>query len=340
MDDLGFELFREDRGALDDVLPASAAPVARRRPGPAARTPAKRVQAGRPRTRSESPAGAEVPETSAPRAESMEALAFYQRDLGRSRLLSADEEVTLGRRVQAGDEAARNQMVECNLRLVVMMARRYVGRGLPLEDLIEEGNLGLIRAVEKFDPELGYRFSTYAAWWIRQAVERAIANQSRLIRLPVHVGKAISSCQRTARRLTQTLGRAPDEREIAAACELPVAEVRDLLAVHHEAEAVGHAADRTDGMLDESVEDPQPTDPESILMARELREQLEAGLERLEGRQREVICRRFGLRGHEPQTLEEVGVAVSLARERVRQIQLQALGRLRTVMTEETGARL
>ncbi|HSG88871.1 MAG TPA: sigma-70 family RNA polymerase sigma factor [Pseudomonadales bacterium] len=275
-----------------------------------------------------------VAEAAVGRDETPDALTAYQRDVGRTTLLTADEEIALGRRVQCGDEQARARMIESNLRLVIMMARRYANRGLPIEDLIEEGNVGLIRAVEKFDPELGYRFSTYAAWWVRQAVERALANQSRLIRLPVHVGKSIFACQRVARQLTQELGRRPSEQEVAAACDMAVEDVRDLLTVHGEAEAVGRAAERMEMSVEEAVADPAPVDPADILIGRELRERLEASLERLESRQREVICRRFGLRGHDPQTLEQVGEAVSLARERVRQIQLQALGRLRSVFGE------
>lgn len=270
-------------------------------------------------------------------ADHIDALSAYQRDVGGTSLLSASEEVELGRLVQRGDSAARARMIESNLRLVIMMARRYMNRGLPLDDLIEEGNLGLIRAVEKFDPELGYRFSTYAGWWIRQAVERALANQSRLIRLPVHVTKAISSCHRAIRVLTQQLGRTPDAAEVAAQCNMTVAEVRDLLNVHQEAEAADRAAERSEGFADEAVADPRPADPETLLLEREMRDRLEASLEGLDARQQEVICRRFGLRGHEPQTLEQVGAAVSLARERVRQIQLQALARLRTALTERVA---
>ena len=262
---------------------------------------------------------------------------LYLGKLGRRSLLTADEEIELGLRIRDGDLAARNEMIEANLRLVVMLSRRYIGRGLPMDDLIEEGNLGLIRAVEKFDPDRGCRFSTYAAWWIRQAVERGLANQARLIRLPVHVGKAVASCRRIARELTQELGREPSVVEIAGAAQRSVAEVRDLLAVDAQAEAADRAAARTDGHMDETVSSGGVDDPERVLAGRELRASLEASMDALNARQREIICRRFGLQGHEPQTLEEVGVAISLARERVRQIQLQALARLRSELEQGTA---
>ena len=261
----------------------------------------------------------------------------YLGRLGRHALLTADDEVELGRRVRRGDRAARDRMIEANLRLVVMLARRYTNRGLPLDDLIEEGNLGLIRAVEKFDPEYGCRFSTYAAWWIRQAVERALANQARLIRVPVHVGKAVAQCRRATQRLAQEYGREPTVAEVARATERDVAEVRDLLQVGERAEAADRAADRAEGHMDEAVASGAVAEPDQALLGRELRASLEASLDALNPRQREIICRRFGLRGHEPQTLEEVGSAVDLARERVRQIQLQALGRMRALV--EAGVR-
>ncbi|MDZ7825675.1 MAG: sigma-70 family RNA polymerase sigma factor [Gammaproteobacteria bacterium] len=271
----------------------------------------------------------------APPPEQLDAISAYQRDIGTTTLLTAAEEVELGRCVRRGDAAARARMIESNLRLVLMMARRYQNRGLPLEDLVEEGNLGLIRAVEKFDPELGYRFSTYAGWWIRQSLDRALANQARLIRLPVHVGKAIAACRRVERRLTQQLGRRPRAEEVAEQCGSDVDEVRDLLSLHHEARAADRAADHGEGFFDETVADPHPEDPESLLLSGEVRARLLAGLEELDERQREVLCRRFGLRGHEPQTLEQTGQAVSLARERVRQIQLRALALLRERLVAE-----
>lgn len=252
--------------------------------------------------------------------------------MARTSLLTAEQEVTLGERVQSGDMAARDRMIEANLRFVVMLARRYKGRGLPFDDLVEEGNLGLIRAVEKFDPAHGCRFSTYAAWWIRQAIERALANQARLVRLPVHVDKGVAQVRRASRRLAQQLGREPSAAEIAETLERDETEVRDLLMVAARADAADRAADRGEGMMDESVAAQAAAEPLRAVAGQELRACLEASLEALNPRQREIICRRFGLRGHEPQTLEEVGDAVSLARERVRQIQLQALGRMRALV--------
>lgn len=273
-----------------------------------------------------------------PSVEQLDAMSAYQRDIGTTSLLTAAQEVELGRRVRRGDATARARMIESNLRLVLMMARRYQNRGLPLEDLVEEGNLGLIRAVEKFDPELGYRFSTYAGWWIRQSLDRALANQARLIRLPVHVGKAIAACRRVERRLTQQLGRRPRAEEVAEQCGSDVDEVRDLLSLHYEARAADRAADHGEGFLDETVADPRPEDPESLLLSREVRARLLACIDELDERQREVLCRRFGLHGHEPQTLEQTGRAVSLARERVRQIQLKALALLRERLVPEQTA--
>jgi RNA polymerase nonessential primary-like sigma factor len=262
----------------------------------------------------------------------LDATDMYLREIGAAGLLNAQEEVDLARLVQRGDMAARSRMIECNLRLVVMLSRRYLGRGLPLADLIEEGNLGLIRAVEKFDPERGFRFSTYATWWIRQAIERGLMNQARLIRLPVHVAKAVSSCLRAAREIGQQTGRDASIPEIAEQTGRDETEVTELLALYDQAQAADHAADDGDGFFDDAVTDPTPSDPIQICMNDELRDQLDGWLDRLEERPREILCRRFGLRGYEPHTLEEVGAAISLARERVRQIQLQALSQLRSSM--------
>lgn len=261
----------------------------------------------------------------------------YFSRLRQTPLLTAEEEVALGQRIQAGDGAARARMIEANLRFVVMLARRYLGRGLPLDDLVEEGNLGLIRAVEKFDPAHGCRFSTYAGWWIRQAIERAIANQARLVRVPVHVDKSVAQVRRAARQCAQRLGREPTVRELAAHLEKPEAEIRDLLGVAARATAANRAADRSEGVVDDDVAGSVRNEPFVHLQGTELGAALESCLEALNPRQREIICRRYGLRGHEPQTLEEVGKAVSLARERVRTIQLQATARLKAML--EAGGR-
>jgi len=269
---------------------------------------------------------------------SYDATDLYLRDLGSARVLTAKEEVALARRVQAGDRAARARMIESNLRLVVMLARRYLNRGLPLADLIEEGNLGLIRAVEKFDPERGFRFSTYATWWIRQSIERGLMNQARMIRLPVHVAKAVNGCLRAARELDQaSCGEEgpPAPEDIAARTGKSVEEVRELVALHEQAVAADHASEEATAQVSSEDGSHSLQDPAELISEDQLRDRLDYWLDTLEPRPREVLCRRFGLRGHEPQTLEEVGKAVSLARERVRQIQLQALGDLRRAIGSE-----
>lgn len=271
-----------------------------------------------------------------------EAIDLYLREISAAGLLDADGERDLARRVQRGDQAARARMIECNLRLVVMLAKRYLNRGLPLADLIEEGNLGLIRAVEKFDPERGFRFSTYAAWWIRQSIERGLMNQSRLIRLPVHVAKAVQGCLRAVREaeaFAENAAAAGDPVsgstpvQVAGRTDRDVDEVRDLLALHHQTRGADYALDAGDeGFPVENVADPDDPDPATAVMREEFSSQLDGWLDVLAPKPREILCRRFGLRGHEPQTLEEVGRDISLARERVRQIQLQAMAELRKLM--------
>lgn len=271
-----------------------------------------------------------------------DAIDLYLREISAASLLDAKGERELARRVQRGDQAARARMIECNLRLVVMLAKRYLNRGLPLADLIAEGNLGLIRAVEKFDPERGFRFSTYAAWWIRQSIERGLMNQTRLIRLPAHVAKAVQGCLRAAREAEAAaqiaVAAGADvagsiSEQVAGRADRDVSEVRDLLALHHQTRGAEFALDADgEGLTVENLADPEDSDPASAAMRDEFAEQLEGWLDALAPRPREVLCRRFGLRGHEPQTLEEVGREISLARERVRQIQLKAMAELRQLM--------
>ncbi len=267
----------------------------------------------------------------------LDATQLYLNEIGFSPLLTPEEEVHFARLAQKGDPAGRKRMIESNLRLVVKIARRYVNRGLSLLDLIEEGNLGLIRAVEKFDPERGFRFSTYSTWWIRQTIERAIMNQTRTIRLPIHVVKELNVYLRAARELTQKLDHEPSAEEIANLLEKPVGEVKRMLGLNERVSSVdvslGPDSDKT--LLD-TLTDDRPTDPCELLQDDDLSQSIDQWLSDLTDKQREVVVRRFGLRGHESCTLEEVGQEIGLTRERVRQIQVEALKRLREIL-EKNG---
>jgi RNA polymerase nonessential primary-like sigma factor len=260
----------------------------------------------------------------------------YLNEIGFSPLLSAEEEVYFSRKALKGEEAARKRMIESNLRLVVKISRRYVNRGLALLDLIEEGNLGLIRAVEKFDPERGFRFSTYATWWIRQTIERAIMNQTRTIRLPIHVVKELNVYLRAARELSQKLDHEPSPQEIANLLEKPTADVEKMLGLNERVNSIdatiGANGDKT---LSDTIPDHQASDPMTLLQNSDLNNSIDGWLTELTEKQREVLCRRFGLRGHEINTLEQVGREIGLTRERVRQIQVEALKRLRDIMRAE-----
>jgi RNA polymerase nonessential primary-like sigma factor len=263
----------------------------------------------------------------------LDATQLYLNEIGFSPLLTPEEEVFFARLAQKGDPAGRKRMIESNLRLVVKIARRYVNRGLSLLDLIEEGNLGLIRAVEKFDPERGFRFSTYATWWIRQTIERAIMNQTRTIRLPIHVVKELNVYLRAARELTQKLDHEPSAEEIANLLEKPVGEVKRMLGLNERVSSVdvslGQDSDKT--LLD-TLTDDRPTDPCELLQDDDLSQSIDQWLSELTDKQREVVIRRFGLRGHESCTLEYFGQENGQTRERVRNIQVEALKRLREIL--------
>ena len=266
----------------------------------------------------------------------LDATRLYLSEIGFSPLLTAEEEVRYARQAQKGDEAARKRMIESNLRLVVKIARRYMNRGLALLDLIEEGNLGLIRAVEKFDPERGFRFSTYATWWIRQTIERAIMNQTRTVRLPIHVIKEINLYLRAARQLSQTLDRDPSAEEIAQLLDKPMAEVKRMLGLNERITSVDSPiGEDNDRQLLDAIPDENNPDPSVLLQEEDIQANLEQWLSQLNDKQREVVERRFGLHGYEKSTLEEVGQEIGVTRERVRQIQVDALKRLREILESE-----
>ncbi|MCF6282047.1 MAG: RNA polymerase sigma factor RpoS [Candidatus Polarisedimenticolaceae bacterium] len=266
----------------------------------------------------------------------MDATRLYLNEIGISKLLTAEEEVTLSRLAQKGDQAARARMIESNLRLVVKIARRYMNRGLALLDLIEEGNLGLIRAVEKFDPERGFRFSTYATWWIRQTIERAIMNQTRTIRLPIHVVKEINVYLRATRQLSQSLDHEPTSEEIAELLDKPIKEVKRMLGLNERIASVDtpYGKDADKPLLD-TIADEHALDPTVDIQNAGLNANIDNWLGKLNDKQREVVERRFGLHGYENSTLEQVANELGVTRERVRQIQMDALRRLREILERD-----
>ena len=266
----------------------------------------------------------------------LDATQIYLSEIGFSPLLTAEEEVFFARKALRGCEASRKRMIESNLRLVVKIARRYNNRGLALLDLIEEGNLGLIRAVEKFDPERGFRFSTYATWWIRQTIERAIMNQTRTIRLPIHVVKELNVYLRTARELAQKLDHEPTAEEIAATLDKPVEDVSKMLRLNERISSVDTPiGGDSDKVLLDIIADDRGKGPELKTTDDDINNNIVHWLEQLNPKQREVLARRFGLLGYEPSTLENVGKEIGLTRERVRQIQVEALRRLKDMATHE-----
>ncbi len=260
---------------------------------------------------------------------------LYLTEIGYTPLLTAEEEVEYAHRIQKGDEVARAKMIESNLRLVVKIARRYLKRGLDFLDLIEEGNLGLLRAVEKYDPDLGFRFSTYATWWIKQTIERAIMNQSRTIRLPIHVIRELNAYLTVSRELLKTQERAPTEKEIAKKLKKTINEVKEIskLTEHMVSLDILIGDENTTGRpLVDAIADTKEGNPANIIIDEHFNEHLEICIKELNPKQREILCRRFGLMGYERGTLEEVGAAMGVTRERVRQIQIHALKTLRDIM--------
>jgi len=261
-----------------------------------------------------------------------DATRLYLNEIGISPLLSAEEERHYSRLAQDGDEAARKRMIESNLRLVVKIARRYINRGLPFLDLIEEGNLGLIHAVEKFDPERGFRFSTYATWWIRQTIERAIMNQSGAVRLPVHVVKDINSCLRAARSIRQQQDHEPTAAEIAGFLDRDVEDVTRLMALNDRVTLrSGSSEDGIDGPV-ERLPAGRDADPSRCAEREHACAVVEHWLAELSDKHRAVVVRRFGLDGRGRETLERIGSEIGVTRERVRQIQLDALEQLKTLL--------
>lgn len=269
-------------------------------------------------------------------AQSHDVTRMYLREIGRTRLLKPEEEISLSKAAKKGCLASRQRMIRSNLRLVVKVARAYIGRGLPLLDLIEEGNLGLIRAVEKFDPDRGCRFSTYATWWIRQSVERAIMNQCRTVRLPIHIIRELTVYLRTARELEQQNSRKPTAEEVAAELKIPVENVKRLFGLNEPMsstdEPVGQGSGRP--VLD-SIADDQCSNPETEYADVAAERLLGHWLDQLSPQQRDVVEHRYGLHGHGRRTLEEVGRLLGVTRERVRQVQLAALSRLRDISSRE-----
>ncbi|NLA42708.1 RNA polymerase sigma factor RpoD [Candidatus Saccharibacteria bacterium] len=258
---------------------------------------------------------------------------LYLREIGKIPLLKADEELALAKKVQAGDKRAKDKMAEANMRLVVSIAKRYSGRGLDFLDLIQEGNTGLLRAVEKFDPDKGFKFSTYATWWIRQAITRAIADQARVIRIPVHMVETINKLLRTQRRMTQELNREPTMEELSKELDMEPEKIEYVMKIKqdiHSLDAgVGRDGDEEDSVLGDFIEDEDSATPEESASTQLLKEQVQAVLSTLSDREQKIVRMRFGLDNGKNHTLEEVGQEFAVTRERIRQIEAKALAKLR-----------
>jgi len=267
-----------------------------------------------------------------PECRAVDATSLYLKEIGYSPLLSAEEEVHFSIRLQEGDEIARHRMIESNLRLVVKIARCYLNRGLEFLDLIEEGNFGLMRAVEKFDPHRGFRFSTYATWWIRQTIERALMNQTRTIRLPVHVVKELNTYRRASRKLAQSLDHTPSYEEVAEEVGKPVEVVNKILELNDSVCSLDVPIGDNEKVFVDTIPDQKSNSPERLTGDENLVGMLKTWLGELPEKQREVLVRRFGLLNHRQETLDQVGLEVGLTRERVRQIQIDALRRLHDLL--------
>ncbi|MGH7235514.1 MAG: sigma-70 family RNA polymerase sigma factor [Nitrospiraceae bacterium] len=271
------------------------------------------------------------------RSEGLDAVKSYLRDIRHSTLLTFEQEQELGKRTSAGDFSAREQMIESNLRLVVSIGKRYMNRGLPFADIVEEGNLGLIKAVEKFDYARGFRFSTYASWWIRQFIERAIINQAKLIRLPVHVVERLNRYLSEVEQLVQELGREPRADETAERMRIPQQEVINLkLLIRTTYSLDSPITEGTDTFLRDVIEDPTAVSPATNAEGVQRREEIMTWMQDLQEKEKTVIVLRFGLGGDEAQTLEEIGRDLGLTRERVRQIETAALLKLRAIIEKKT----
>ncbi len=283
----------------------------------------------------EGPPTTSVKKTRVPRKE-LDAIQLYLKEIEFSPLLTPEEEVKYGRLARLGDEVGRHKMIVCNLRLVVKISRRYMNRGLALPDLIEEGNLGLIHAVEKFDPERGFRFSTYATWWIRQNIERALMNQSRTIRLPIHINKEINQYYRKARELTQLYGEEPTLAEVALALDKPLEKLQKLLNYGERVSSLDITIGKEgNSPLVNFVSEQSELEPDEAINDEAVHDSVESWLHQLDPKQQEVIVRRFGLHGHDNSTLAQVGEELGLTRERVRQIHMEALRRLRRILENQ-----
>lgn len=269
-------------------------------------------------------------ENTAEMAMSDDPVKLYLKEIGNFPLLSMDEEIELSKRIEAGDEMAKKILTESNLRLVVSIAKRYVGRGLSFLDLIQEGNLGLIKAVDKFDYKKGYKFSTYATWWIRQAITRSIADQSRTIRIPVHMSEVINKTYRVSRTLLQELGREPTEQELAEAMNLPIEKVREILKISADPISLDTPiGEEDDSHLGDFIKDESIVGPEEAAAYSILQDQIKTLLDTLTEREQRVLILRFGLQDGRMRTLEEVGREFNVTRERIRQIEAKALRKLR-----------